>query len=194
MKRYDVDKIFARLVDEYIGNGYVINTRTMKGSQGEIAKVDLMKDGDFIRIYLDSGYDHKLSVDCLVLVVGRAVKPVGDGVVWNNDLEDVDRYVIYQIGKDWYSGIETYVNACKLKRVARWREGWKHVDPMENDQINLPEKCHKLILDKVRRFPRCKSVKLSDIKRITRVRREKWVEYVVVVRDNVWSLGKVALV
>lgn len=42
MKYADINKRFSEIVTEYLNKGYTFNTATMGGSQGEVAKVDLM--------------------------------------------------------------------------------------------------------------------------------------------------------
>lgn len=53
MKRTELDVIFTNKVNEYLARGYVFNTNTMSGSQGEIAHVDLRKGDEILRIVMD---------------------------------------------------------------------------------------------------------------------------------------------
>ena len=53
MTREDVNRIFTERVTELIAQGYHINTGSMPGSQGEIAKVDLRKGSEIIRVLLE---------------------------------------------------------------------------------------------------------------------------------------------
>ena len=57
MKRTELDVIFTNKVNEYLARGYVFNTNTMSGSQGEIAHVDLRKGDEILRIVMDGKYD-----------------------------------------------------------------------------------------------------------------------------------------
>ena len=41
MKYAEINKRYTEIVSEYISKGYILNTATMAGSQGEIASVDL---------------------------------------------------------------------------------------------------------------------------------------------------------
>ena len=41
MKYVDINKRFTEIVSEYIAAGYMMNTSSMNGSEGEISKVDL---------------------------------------------------------------------------------------------------------------------------------------------------------
>ena len=195
MKRYDIDKIFARMLNEYLNDGYVINTNTMGGHQGEIAKVDLMKDGVFLRMNLERGNDWKKNCDSFILTVGKTTRYIRTDryeTVWNRELEEVDRHVFWQIGEDWYTGIWEYAEACSKKREARFRASYTNVDPLTTKSRDLPDVCRKIVLNRVRSLPRCKSVKLSDIKKVRRSQDyDGGVRYVADVRDTSVTVGKV---
>ena len=172
MKRFDIDKIFGLLVREYLDKGYVINTGTMGGAQGEIAKVDLMKDGTFIRISLNKGYEcgYIETHDTLYLVVGKRTTPIGKWeTVWTKDLEDVERHVFWQIGKDWWTGFEEYAKGCYAKRANRLRMLYDHIDNLKVGMVFFSASAKKIVLDKIRDFPKCRSVKLCDIGDVWRV-------------------------
>lgn len=89
MLRHEIDSLFTKKVAEYIAAGYVINSNTMSGSQGEIGKIDLHKGNTYIRIMLDTTYSWK-DGDKINLIVGHItdkVCPVGYCTVWNQNLE-----------------------------------------------------------------------------------------------------------
>ena len=194
MKRIEIDKIFARMLGEYLAKGYVVNTNTMGGHQGEVAKVDLRKGDDVLRMSLDKGRDWKADADWYVLTVGRATEPVRkeDGaIIWTERCDEIERHVFYQIGKDWFSGIEAYTKDCVQKRHARWKNGWSHVDPLTNDR-DLPDSCRKVALGILRKMDRCHSVKLCDIKKVRRVRYyDGSVRFVADVRNKSVVIGAV---
>ena len=192
MKRYDIDKIFAKLLGEYIADGYVINTNTMGGSQGEVAKVDLKKGSDFLRMTLQKTYGGWGEHDGYVLVIGRSAKAVRDRdgeIVWTNDLEEIARHPFWQIGTNWFTGIKEYADECYKKHWDRAKARYWKEDPMVSHEVDLPASCNKIVLDRVRNLPKCKSVKLSDIKRVVKIRRGDANEYLVDVRDRRLSLG-----
>ena len=195
MKRKEIDKIFTLMVNEYLAKGYTINTNTMGGSQGEIARVDLVRMGDYVRIWLSTGCDYRGGGDYYVITVGRSKKPIRDidhETVWNSELEEIERDVIWRIGKDWYSGNEDYVKECKMVRRGHMRK-YETVDPLVSVNRILPDACRKVVLERVRRLPRCKSVKLSDIKYVRLVKEEHSGinRYVAVVRDKWVTIGEV---
>ena len=43
MKSTEINAIYAAKISEFLNAGYQINTNTMNGSQGEIAKIDFRK-------------------------------------------------------------------------------------------------------------------------------------------------------
>ena len=52
MKSSEINAIYAAKVAEFLTAGYTINTQTMNGSQGEIAKIDFRKGNEVIRVLL----------------------------------------------------------------------------------------------------------------------------------------------
>ena len=195
MKRYDIDKIFTRLMGEYLEDGYLLNTNTMSGHQGEVAKVDLRKGDEVIRLVLEKGTNWNSNADWYAITIGRCVEPVRKedwATIWTSKLEEIDRYCIYQIGKDWYTGIEGYAKRCSEKRHARWKNGWYHVDPLTNSHRDLPDSCRKVILNRVRSMNGFKSVKLCDITKVRRVVNPNGtIEFVADVRHRTVVVGTV---
>lgn len=197
MRRAEIDKIFARMLGEYLADGYVINTNTMGGSQGEIAKVDLMKDGVFVRMSLWKDHNfRKPNADYYVLKVGKTSEPIRKGdheIVWTDNLDEVERHVIYQIGKDWYSGNPEYTEDCMRKNSARLHNSWKHFDPLTMPCRYLPDSCRKAVLNRVRKMDGCHSVKLSDIKNVRKLIDDWHVMFMVDVRNKTVAIGDVRI-
>ena len=54
MKSAEINAIYAAKAAEYLAAGYTINTNSMNGSQGEIAKIDFRKGDEVIRLMLNS--------------------------------------------------------------------------------------------------------------------------------------------
>ena len=52
MKSAEINAIYAAKVTEFLTAGYTINTNTMDGSQGEIAKIDFRKGNEVVRVLL----------------------------------------------------------------------------------------------------------------------------------------------
>lgn len=195
MKRFDVDKIFGLMVKDYLDKGYVINTDSMRGIQGEIAKVDLLKGKELIRVSLSKGCDYRNHyTDTLVLVVGRYTKDIVPGwTYWNDDFDDIERDVIYQIGNDWYAGNDDYIKECRAKKNARFIASYTHCDELALGRVTFPDSARKMVLNRVRRLPKCKSVKLSDIGSVWRERKNDKMVYCATVRDETRFIGEVSL-
>lgn len=83
MRYTDIKKLFTEKVAEYILKGYTLNSSTMKGSQGERAKVDL--------------------TDGTEVLVGRAtdnVQPDTEStwsVIWTSNLEVLSEDRFYEV-------------------------------------------------------------------------------------------------
>ena len=72
MKYADINKKYTAIIAEYLANGYTINTRTMGGSQGDYAHIDLTNGTEVIRILVETFHEWgKLSIEGLEIIVGR---------------------------------------------------------------------------------------------------------------------------
>lgn len=134
MTKFEIDKMFTRIIQEYIEDGYVINTKSMAGSQGEEGKIDLVKEDQLVRIWtnVESSPYWKLSKEerswhgnMMMLRVGvwkYPAKMSSNNTVWMNDLETVAEYTFYEIKRDaWYTDNLDAALEIEDKRTARWR-------------------------------------------------------------------------
>lgn len=81
---------FTNIVHEYIENGFQINFDTMTDKQGEITKVDLVKQSQIIRVRIESDYDRKTYEDLYLLIVEKFnYKPFG--ILWNDKGELIEK-------------------------------------------------------------------------------------------------------
>ena len=157
MKYAEIDRKFTAEVAGYIERGWIINSSTMSGSQGEIAKVDLTDGNLIVRILLE-----KFSIelqDGYRLTVG-VVKPGSNRTIWNNQLEILSQESFYRANElfygDWFVS-EEEAKANSMKCVDRLCN--RYISPTKT----LPEKYSKIALKFVRRHPKCKHAKLSDV-------------------------------
>lgn len=127
MKYIDINKKFSEKVSEYMANGYYINTASMSGTQGEVAKVDLTNGKEIIRVRLESFYDFTLRG--FAIIVGKCVdnvKPNSNdnwATMWNDNLEEIEIIRFYELGKlnaNIYGTLEES-KAARAKRRARAR-------------------------------------------------------------------------
>jgi hypothetical protein len=128
MKYADINKKFAVAVTDYMSKGYTINTSSMSGSQGEVAKIDLTNGKEIIRVLLRCFTDYRNDVEGYEIIVGKNtndVKPNRSdrwGTIWNGDLEVVETIRFYQISRDNDDRYGTYDEAKSASdlRNARW--------------------------------------------------------------------------
>lgn len=120
MKRTEMDTIFTNKVNEYLTRGYMFNTNTMSGSQGEIAHVDLRKGDEILRIVMYIKHDWRNGYKIHILV-GRSTDRVNlnresNETIWNNRLETIEDLVFAKIDENWYASEEEGAAATELRK------------------------------------------------------------------------------
>lgn len=127
----DINRRYTDIVNDYIQSGYDINTSTMSGSQGEIAKIDLTNGTEIVRILIDDSTDyHELASDYTEIIVGRVTDNItpddknSSATVWNQHLDIIFEERFYQIssrswGRNVYYG--TKEEAAKAETLRRER-------------------------------------------------------------------------
>lgn len=131
MKYSDINKKYTEIVSEYMAKGYVINTGSMSGSQGEIAKIDFTDGKQIIRVVISKFHDYNLYIDGVEIVVGIAkdnVKPNrydSWDTIWNNNLEILYCERFYEIGsnrnRETFYGTKEEAEAAKEIKYKRYR-------------------------------------------------------------------------
>ena len=142
MKYADINRKYTATIADYLAKGYTINTRTMSGSQGDYAHIDLTDGTEVIRIMVDTFHEWAdISLDGLEIIVGRAdseVAPHSENdyhTLWNNKLDIISKERFYEIGADrchgkFYGTLEEAIAAQQLK-VRRYIA--KHQDSKTED-------------------------------------------------------------
>lgn len=109
MKKFEINKKFTEIVNNYISDGYVINLVSMSGSQGEECKVDLVKGDQLVRIWTNSEnsssyYNRTINSwngNMLVLRIGvwkyPAKNSFNETTVWMQDFTVIESYTFYEI-------------------------------------------------------------------------------------------------
>lgn len=125
MKFADINKRYTEIVAEYIAKGFTINTATMSGHQGEIAKIDLTDGSEIVRILVQSFSDWRANVEGIEIVVGTAmddVQPHGNDkmrdTIWTYRLgvHNVERfYCLGRYGEDIYGTEQEAKEAADLR-------------------------------------------------------------------------------
>lgn len=171
MKYAEINRRYTEVVAGYIAAGYIINTATMPGSQGEVAHTDLTDGHEIIRIVLESfhewnwqeGYDY----EGFKILVGRCTDdirpndPIDYRTLWNSHLEEVSCEYFYEINKHWnpYKWYGTKEEADAADRIAKERSKAREV---QTDKI-FDESAKKVVHSFIKRQDRCKSVRVADI-------------------------------
>ena len=130
MKYASINKRYTEIVNEYLLKGYVVNTNSMGGHQGEIAKIDLTDGKEIIRIYIDGFYEDYL--EGVEIIVGRCTDKVTPNshrdysTFWSSHLEILKTERFYEIGNgsDYYVTKEEAERANKIRRE-RWRSQYR---------------------------------------------------------------------
>ena len=185
MLRKELDAAFTQKVTEYLAKGYTIYTATMNGSQGEIAKVDLTDGKEVLRILMDTELDWR-NGDKVVILVGRNTDKLResfyDATIWNNHLEIIEKQVFNKISDTYFVLPEEYPE-IREKQYARW-EARKAGQNKE-----LGEGAKAIVLPFMKRQPRCKSIKLSDIEKVTKAENSRGgSSYYVKAKGNTYKL------
>lgn len=124
MKYIDINKRYSEIVAEYMAQGYIINTASMSGSQGEIAKIDLTDGNEIIRIRVESFHNWSENVEGIEIVIGKStddVKPNTNetfATIWDSKLEVIRTERFYKISRynrDYYSSEEEAKAASEVR-------------------------------------------------------------------------------
>lgn len=86
----DISKFYTNSLNTYLTEGYTVNITSMSGSQGEDAKIDLVKGDYVVRILADSEYVIGFGDIYKILVL--SYKNTGSDLYWNNRGNILDEY------------------------------------------------------------------------------------------------------
>lgn len=180
MKSNFLNEAITTLVRKYMDIGYILNTQTMRGSDGT-ERVDLRKGKDFIRVWIARtsawAYDKSLSMvydysgDIFVLRVGHTILTFPDtDLVWSNELEVIYEEPYYKIGywdnnealTDDFKEVKHWMSVAYPRRRERHKTESQPVNYTDIDRL-------KIGLNVVKRMPRTKSIHLENIDSISRI-------------------------
>lgn len=180
----EIEAIFTQKVTDLIQKGYTFNCNTMSGHQGEIAKVDLRKGDEIIRVLMCTEYSSR--ADMLSVVVGRNAKKIGNHryeTLWNGDLEIIEEVKFFKIAENFYAETEAeYKAICDKQRDRYFSRQKSHF-------VTLNEAAGKIVLPFVRRQKGFKTCKVKDIDRVERRVTEYGNCYSVIVKGKAISLA-----
>ena len=179
MRYEEINKKFNKKVARWMGKGYWINTGTMSGSQGEIAKIDMTNGKEIIRVLMENRTMHSEefrfeSYDTVVIVVGKVtdeVRPNGTNreynTVWNNHLEVLEQDTYYMIGMRWsnsnWYGTKAEAESQRVKARLRYHQRGSQTE------VKVFENAVPVVRSFVKRQRGCKTIKDSDITEVRKV-------------------------
>ncbi len=167
----DLNKRFTEIVTEYMMKGYYMNTSTMRGSQGEISKVDLTDGKEIIRVLVEQFNEYGAEVyEGIQITVGRVQKSAGVtpnttgwlNTIWNDHLEVISFERFYQVGIKNRNG-NAYYGTREESREAMRLQSKRRKAREVSETRDLPESAKAIVLPYVRRQPKCSRKKVSDI-------------------------------
>ena len=161
MRYKDINARYTAIVAEYLANGYIINTRSMTGNQGDYAHIDLTDGTEVIRVMLVAFHDRDmasletmLSLCGLEIIVGRAsskVIPNNENDycdLWNCELSIISKECFYEVGTDRchgkFYGTQKKAMAAYQLRVQRYIAKHK-AGKSENVSIRTMEIAKRII-------------------------------------------------
>ena len=185
MKSIDIEAKFTEKVAEYISKGYILNTTTMSGHQGEIAKVDVKKGNEIIRILLtsESRWTDEGTLQATTLTVGRAQKQIRKSrpfdtmctTIWNHELDIIEEQVWYSVDSnaDCFSEDKAEIIEQHKKQMKRWRirEAYREA---RNGKDITSDKAKQIVIGFIREQKGFKKASIADIKSIKRFMRSDY--------------------
>lgn len=169
-KVQDINKRFTDVVTQYIDEGYVICTSTMNGSQGEIAKVHLIKGNSILNIFLDreTCFKEPFYYATVLTLNVREYKDLELNLtldnwctIWNNKGTEISKEEYIKLNESTFAlkedAYEMYQK--KLARISN------RLSETECTEIKSDE-AKKAIISLIQKQPKCKSKTWKDITRI----------------------------
>ena len=190
MFKKDIENIYTDTIMEYMKNGYRVNSATMNGSQGEMAKIDLTNDKEIIRIMLnrDTDFSERYWADYIKLTVGRNTDKLrGDymDIIWNEHLEIISEIYFYKIGHNgnYYGTKEEAIEAMKKSH-----DRIKNRVVVQKTEIILPDIAKEIVLPFLREQYKCKSIRIDEINKVSKIFSSGKPQYYIVARGRTYRL------
>lgn len=171
MKMKDIKAAATKIVSTYIGWGYTLS-ETMNGHQGELLKVDLTNGREVIRVLIDDRrhcFDRldEVAIEVRRYVFGKDVKSEKSHI-WNGQGELIVEYVYYKLAQfsygDWYT--DNKDEAESALAIKNTRRDIKYSSSKSG--VYTDDKRKAVVLGYVKKQPRCKSKKASDIESVAK--------------------------
>lgn len=165
MLRSRIDELFTEKVAEFLRMGFVVSTETMRGSEGEIAKVDLTNGKVAYRVLLKTGWNSEYLVggDSISLILGRIPEEeFKSKSVWNNHLKVLEMREFHIVSKKtgWCVEGKRGLEVMSLKRLGRYQNRSEKVYEFNKPGIE------KIVLEAIRRREGFKGTKLYQVSKV----------------------------
>lgn len=101
MTKQDIRIAFTETISDLLAKGYFIFPDTMGGTQGEIAKIDLINGTEVVRVFLDTTHNPDTFATQIKLIVGKAPERAYElyDTIWSNKLEVLSQRIFQETGK-----------------------------------------------------------------------------------------------
>lgn len=179
MKYEAINKKFSDKVLEYLMNGYVINSHSMSGHQGEVCKVDLVKGDELIRIWIEEEFSRFRDLwrgSTMYIRVGKwkflAPHSYSGVTVWFKDLEVIEEIKYYKVSDNWY--LDSFGEAMVIqgKKEERYKNRSRSI---HRERQFFGEEVRRLAADYLRRKANYKRVLSSNITVYRNLRLNKYI-------------------
>lgn len=189
MKYKDIDQKYTELVSKYLAAGYIINSATMAGSEGENASIDLTKAGKVVRVLVGGFTElndcYLQGVEIVEGMVVEDIVPHCEGsrqTIWNNRLKVISRQRYYEVGRNRNTGRKFYGTREAAKRADKLRSQRRHIYNVPNtkDLTKIGRKiAERIVRDKFK----AKRIAADDIRVF-----KSGKSYAVVYKNNTYRL------
>lgn len=181
----ELNKLFSDKASELIRKGYVIDLAGMAGHQGEVGKVIFKKNNTFYALVMESkSHCNGRYSDVYTIWFGKYTEDTSNmrpldtwnTLLWLNKFEASWKQEFVKISDNYYTTVEeaTVMNKKWEDRALNRATGWEEVN----------SKYNKVILACVRKQKGYKSVKASEIIKVTRIINNKHTYRVELSRQN----------
>jgi len=197
-KTNEIMKMVTNEVVNYVKNGYVISP-TMRGTySGELYKVDLHKGNRVIRIFVEEGksdirsdyYGDMISIVtyCFDIFSRKEVdlNYLAYKDLWNREENIISKVNLYgDRVTSTYFDKESYLEILHKREVRMKSGAFETYVPF----YRFDNEAKNIVLEFVRRKPKCKSVKVSDIGEVVKyISDDGKATYSVMVKGNTYFM------
>ena len=179
----DINKLFTDKMMEYINDGYIVNTNTMGGTQGEQAMVDLTNGEYIIRLYIDIKSEsliNHLHIIAERVKMRKKFKCGWDNTIWNGHNEVIfdKSFIEIDYGRYYVDEESDEYKEIKTKRKQRYESDFRNT---RNIVYFENPKAKEIALKLIKKNPRTKTTKVKDIsfvgKHLWRNERPYYIQY-----------------